>query len=91
MGSPPPKGSKKEVFRLRSNSSIVIPPAKTGSLSTRRKAVTHTLTKNKGILNHLNDAVFKLFIVHKKLIDPAIDLRPARCNLKMTKSTLLLE
>jgi hypothetical protein len=78
MGSPPPKGSKKEVFRLRSNNNIVIPPAKTGRLSTSRKAVTQTLTRNKGILNHLKDEDFKLFIVHKKLIDPAIDLNPAK-------------
>jgi hypothetical protein len=69
----------------------VIPPAKTGSLKTRRKAVTHTLTKNKGILNHLNEGVFKLFIVQRKLIDPAIELTPAKCNLKIIISTLFLE
>jgi len=56
----------------------VIPPAKTGSLKTKRKAVTHTLTKNKGILNHLNDGAFKLFIVHRKLTEPAIELTPAK-------------
>jgi hypothetical protein len=69
----------------------VIPPAKTGSLSTKRKAVTQTLIRNKGILNQLKAAAFKLFIVHRKLIEPAIDLSPAKCNLKITKSTLLLE
>jgi hypothetical protein len=53
--------------------------------------VTHTLTKNKGILNQFKETAFKLFIVHKKLIDPAIELTPARCKLKITKSTLLLE
>lgn len=57
---------------------MVIPPAKTGKLKTSKNAVTQTLTRNKGILNHLNDGVFKLFIVHKKLIDPAIDLTPAK-------------
>jgi hypothetical protein len=56
----------------------VIPPARTGKLRTNKKAVTHTLTKNKGILNQLRVGVFKLFIVHKKLIDPAIDLTPAK-------------
>jgi hypothetical protein len=70
---------------------MVIPPAKTGNLSTSRKAVTHTLTKNKGILNHLKEEDFKLFIVHRKLMDPAIELNPAKCNLKITKSTLLFE
>jgi len=77
-GSPPPKGSKKEEFRLRSKSNMVIPPANTGKLKTNKNAVTQTLIKNKGILNHLNDAVFRLFIVHKKLIEPAIDLTPAK-------------
>jgi hypothetical protein len=47
--------------------------------------------RNKGILNHLKADAFKLFIVHRKLIDPAIELTPARCNLKITRSTLLLE
>lgn len=91
MGSPPPTGSKKEVLILRSNNNIVIPPANTGSLSTNKNAVTHTLTKNKGILNQFIDDAFKLFIVHKKLIEPAMDLTPARCNLNTTMSTLLFE
>jgi hypothetical protein len=77
------------VFKLRSNKSIVIPPAKTGKLKTKRKAVTQTLIKNKGMLNHLNPLDFKLFIVQRKLIDPAIELSPAKCNLKITKSILL--
>jgi len=68
-----------------------MPPAKTGSLNTNKKAVTHTLTKNNGILNQLKKDIFKLFIEHRKLIEPAIDLRPAKCKLKITKSTLLLE
>jgi len=69
----------------------VIPPAKTGNLKTNKKAVTQTLIKNSGILNHLKDEFFKLFIVHRKLIDPAIDLTPAKCKLKMTMSTELEE
>lgn len=68
-----------------------MPPAKTGSLKTSRKAVIQTLTKNKGIVNQFKAGVFRLFIVHKKLIDPAIELTPAKCKLKMTMSTLLLE
>jgi hypothetical protein len=78
-------------LRLRSNRSIVIPPAKTGNLKTKRNAVTQTLTKNSGILNHLNDETLRLFIVHKKLIEPAIELTPAKCSLKITISTVLLE
>jgi hypothetical protein len=89
-GSPPPKGSKKEVLKLRSKRSIVMPPANTGNLKTSKNAVTQTLTRNKGMLNHLKEGVFKLFIVQRKLIDPAIELTPAKCKLKMTISTLLL-
>lgn len=70
---------------------MVIPPANTGNLSTNKKAVTQTLIKNKGMLNHLKEGVFKLFIVHKKLIEPAIDLTPAKCSLKITRSTVLFE
>lgn len=91
IGSPPPKGSKKEVFKFRSNKSIVIPPANTGNLRTNKKAVTHTLIKNKGIDIHEIALFFKLLIVHKKLMDPTIDLTPAKCRLKITKSTLQLE
>jgi hypothetical protein len=68
-----------------------MPPAKTGNLKTSKNAVTHTLTRNKGRLNQLKIEDFKLLIVHKKLIEPAIELSPARCNLKITKSTELLE
>lgn len=78
IGSPPPKGSKNEVFKFRSNKSIVIPPASTGSLSTSKKAVTQTLIRNKGILNHLKPDDFKLFIVQRKLMEPAIELNPAK-------------
>jgi len=70
---------------------MVMPPAKTGRLNTNKKAVTHTLTRNNGILNHVSDGLFRLFIVHKKLIDPAIELTPAKCRLKITRSTVLLE
>lgn len=70
---------------------MVIPPANTGRLKTNKKAVTQTLTKNSGMLYQAKLGAFKLFIVHKKLIDPAIDLTPAKCNLKITKSTVLVE
>jgi hypothetical protein len=69
----------------------VIPPAKTGNLSTSKKAVTHTLIKKRGILNQLKPLDLRLFIVQRKLIDPAIELKPAKCKLKITKSTPTLE
>jgi len=68
-----------------------MPPAKTGRLRTSKKAVTHTLIKKRGILNQLNPLDFKLFIVQRKLIDPAIELNPAKCKLKIIRSTLTLE
>jgi len=43
------------------------------------------------MLNQLAEGLFKLFIVHKKFKDPAIEETPAKCNLKITKSTELLE
>jgi len=69
---------------------MVIPPANTGRLSTNKKAVTQTLTKNNGILNQFIELDLRLFIVHKKLIEPAIELIPAKCRLKITMSTLLV-
>merc|ERR1719419_1079877 len=42
IGSPPPAGSKKVVFRFRSVRSIVIPAARTGRESRRRTAVLIT-------------------------------------------------
>lgn len=68
-----------------------MPPAKTGSLKTNKKAVTQTLIRNNGIDIQERDLDFKLLMVHKKLIEPAIDLTPAKCKLKITKSTLQFE
>lgn len=39
IGSPPPEGSKKEVLKLRSVKTIVIPAARTGKESRRSTAV----------------------------------------------------
>jgi hypothetical protein len=57
---------------------MVIPPAKTGKLNTKRKAVTQTLIRNKGILNQLREGVFKLLMVQRKFTEPAIELIPAK-------------
>jgi hypothetical protein len=40
--------------------------------------VTHTLTRKRGILYHAVEGDLRLFIVHKKLIEPAIELTPAK-------------
>lgn len=49
MGSPPPAGSKKVVFRLRSVSSIVIPAARTGRDRRRSTAVIRTDHTKSGV------------------------------------------
>lgn len=49
MGSPPPAGSKKDVFKLRSVRSIVIAAASTGRDRRRRTAVIKTDQTNKGV------------------------------------------
>lgn len=49
MGSPPPAGSKKVVFKFPSVSSIVMPAASTGRDRSRRMAVIETDQMNKGV------------------------------------------
>ena len=49
IGSPPPAGSKKVVFRFRSVRSIVMPAARTGRESKRRTAVIKTDHTNRGV------------------------------------------
>lgn len=87
MGSPPPAGSKKVVFRFRSVNSIVIPAASTGSDSKRRTAVISTDQTNSGVWYWERAGGFILMIVVIKLIAPRIDDTPARCREKIVKST----
>jgi len=87
IGSPPPAGSKKVVFRFRSVSSIVIAPANTGRDRRRRIAVKNTDHTNKGVWSHVIPGDRILIIVVIKLIAPKIDETPARCNLKIDRST----
>ena len=87
IGSPPPAGSKKEVLRLRSVKSIVIAPAKTGRDSSRRIAVRKTDHTNKGVWSQDSPVVRILIIVVMKLTAPKIEEAPARCRLKIERST----
>ena len=76
---PPPAGSKKEVLKLRSVKSIVMAPAKTGRLVTRRTEVTANAHNIRGIRSsEIAFAVREQIIVVKKLILPKIDEIPAR-------------
>jgi len=88
MGSPPPDGSKNEVLKFRSVSSIVMAPASTGRDSSNRIAVTSTDQTNNGMLSIvvLEDRI--LMIVVMKLIAPRMEEAPARCSLKIPRSTL---
>lgn len=87
MGSPPPAGSKKEEFKFRSVSSIVIAPARTGKERRRRIAVKKTDQTNKGIRSIDIPDGRMLITVVIKLIAPKMDETPARCREKIPIST----
>lgn len=87
MGSPPPAGSKKVVFRLRSVRSMVIPAARTGRDSKSRMAVIITDHTNKGVWYCDIAGGFMLIIVVIKLMAPRIDETPAKWSEKIVKST----
>jgi hypothetical protein len=87
IGSPPPAGSKKEVFKFRSVNSIVIAPANTGRDSNNKIAVKNTDHTNKGTRSQVIPGLRILIIVVIKLIAPKIELAPAKWSLKIAKST----
>jgi len=89
MGSPPPAGSKNDVLKFRSVSSMVIAPASTGRESKRRIAVIRTDHTNRGICSNLIDLIRRFIIVVIKLIAPKIDEIPARCREKIAISTAI--
>lgn len=82
-GSPPPTGSKKVVLKLRSNNSIVIAPANTGSDNKSKINVINILHRYRFIRE--SDIIFDrlIMIVVIILIAPIIDDRPAKCNEKI--------
>ena len=87
MGSPPPAGSKKEVFRFRSVSSIVIAPANTGKERRRRTVVITIDHTNKGIRSKVIPLDRILITVVMKFTDPKIEDTPAKCKEKIARST----
>jgi len=87
MGSPPPAGSKKVVFKFRSVNSMVIAPARTGRDSKSKIAVKNTDHTNRGVRSQISPTVRILIIVVIKLIAPKIEEAPAKCRLKIVKST----
>jgi len=79
IGSPPPAGSKNEVFRCRSVSNLVTPPANTGRAKSSNTEVTRILQL---YLGTLCKALQRLFlIVHIKFIELSNDDTPIKCML----------
>jgi hypothetical protein len=62
-------------------------PAKTGKLNNNKKAVTNTAQTNKGILCIVIPGARILIIVVIKFRAPKIEAAPAKCKLKIAKST----
>jgi hypothetical protein len=65
----------------------VIAPAKTGRDRSNKIAVKNTDHTNSGVRSHVIPGDRILIIVVIKLIAPKIDETPARCNLKIERST----
>lgn len=86
-GSPPPEGSKKDVFIFRSVNNIVIAPAKTGSDKRSKITVTFTDQINRVIWCSRTPCVRPFIIVVIKLIDAKMDEIPARWSEKIARST----
>lgn len=87
IGSPPPAGSKKDVFKLRSVSSMVMAPARTGRDRRSRITVITAAQTKRGIRSRRRPFQRMLIIVVIKLIAPRIDDAPAKCREKMARST----
>jgi len=75
------------VLKFLSVSNIVIPPANTGKDNKSKNAVIKIDQTNKGNLCMVIPRALILKIVEIKLIAPDIEAIPARCKLKIAKST----
>jgi hypothetical protein len=62
-------------------------PARTGRERSRRMAVINTDHTKRGVRSHVIPTVRILIIVVIKFTAPKIDEAPAKCKLKMDKST----
>jgi len=75
------------VLKFLSVNNIVIAPANTGNDKINKKAVIKTAHTNKGNLCIVSPGALILNIVVIKLTVPKIDDIPAKCKLKIAKST----
>lgn len=73
---------------FRSSSNIVIAPASTGRASSSSTAVTRTDHTNNGVRCSVISGFRMFIIVVIKFTAPRIEDAPAKCNLKIAKSTL---
>ena len=76
------------MLKFLSVKTIVIPPAKTGKDNNNNTAVITTAQPNKASLCNLIPGVLILTTVVIKLIAPNKEDTPAKCKLKIAKSTL---
>jgi hypothetical protein len=75
------------VLKFLSVNNIVIPPAKTGKDNNNKIAVIKTAQTNRGNLCIVIPGALIFNIVVIKLDAPSIELIPAKCKLKIAKST----
>lgn len=78
-------------MKFRSVRSIVMAPASTGRERRRRTAVINTDQANRGTVSNVieEDRMFRIVVM--KLIAPRIDEAPAKCKLKIARSTEMPE
>lgn len=75
------------MLKFLSVNNIVIAPANTGNDKSNNTAVINTAQTNKGILWKVIPGLLIFKIVVIKLEAPKIDEIPAKCKLKIAKST----
>lgn len=85
--SPPPEGSKNDVFKLRSVSSIVIHAARTGNASISNSAVINSAQGKRGVISNVIQGKRILSTVVIILREAMIDEKPAKCSDIIAKST----
>jgi len=78
IGSPPPIGSKNDVFKFRSVNNIVIAPANTGKDNSNKIAVITTDHTNKGNRSNVIPEDRILITVVIKFTAPKIEEIPAK-------------
>lgn len=87
MRSPPPEGSKNEVFIFRSVKSIVIHAANTGRASINRKAVISNAHVKRGVISNViwGRRIFIMVVI--MFMEATMDEIPAKCKDIIARST----